>query len=114
MPWFGTIVSANATSRQRRGRPGTGEAFRRSVRLRMDLVTFGEAMVRLTPPDFQRLEQARSFDAYVGGGELNVAVAAARMGIKSRWVSRLSDNALGRMIASAAREQGVDVLAEWT
>ena len=80
----------------------------------MDLVTFGEAMVRLTPPDFRRLEQTRSFDAYVGGGELNVAVAAVRMGISSRWVSRLPDNALGRMIANAAREQGVDVHAEWS
>src|SRR6059058_654350 len=79
----------------------------------MDLVTFGEAMVRLTPPGSQRLEQARSFDAYVGGGELNVAVAAARLGIASRWVSRLPDNALGRMIAGRAREQAVDVHAEW-
>ena len=80
----------------------------------MDLVTFGEAMVRLTPPDFQRLEQARSFDAYVGGGELNVAVAAARLGVASRWVSRLPDNALGRMIANRAREQGVDIHIDWT
>ena len=39
----------------------------------MDLVTFGEAMVRLTPPGFQRLEQARSLDVSVGGAELNVA-----------------------------------------
>ena len=80
----------------------------------MDLVTFGEAMVRLTPPAFQRLEQARSFDAYVGGGELNVAVAAARLGIASRWVSRLPDNALGHMIANRAREQSVDAHIEWT
>jgi 2-dehydro-3-deoxygluconokinase len=80
----------------------------------MDLVTFGEAMVRLTPPAFQRLEQAHSFDAYVGGGELNVAVAAARLGVASRWVSRLPDNALGRMIANRAREQGVDVHVEWS
>jgi 2-dehydro-3-deoxygluconokinase len=80
----------------------------------MDLVTFGEAMVRLTPPDFQRLEQARSFDAYVGGGELNVAVAAARLGVASRWVSRLPENALGRMIANAARQQGVDAQIEWS
>jgi 2-dehydro-3-deoxygluconokinase len=80
----------------------------------MDLVTFGEAMVRLTPPAFQRLEQAHSFDAYVGGGELNVAVAAARLGISSRWVSRLPENALGRMIANRAREHGVDVHIEWT
>jgi 2-dehydro-3-deoxygluconokinase len=80
----------------------------------MDLVTFGEAMVRLTPPNFQRLEQARSFDVYVGGGELNVAVAAARLGVASRWVSRLPENALGQMIANRAREQGVDVSVEWT
>jgi 2-dehydro-3-deoxygluconokinase len=80
----------------------------------MDLVTFGEAMVRLTPPDFQRLEQARSFHVYVGGGELNVAVAAARLGVRSRWVSRLPENALGRMIANRAREQGVDAQIEWT
>jgi 2-dehydro-3-deoxygluconokinase len=80
----------------------------------MDLVTFGEAMVRLTPPDFQRIEQAHSFDAYVGGGELNVAVAASRLGLTSRWVSRLPENALGRMIANAAREQGVEAHVEWT
>ncbi|MGH7522534.1 MAG: PfkB family carbohydrate kinase, partial [Gemmatimonadales bacterium] len=82
--------------------------------LRMDLVTFGEAMVRLTPPGHQRLEQASSFDAYVGGSELNVAVLAARLGVKSRWVSRLPDNGLGRMIAGRAREQGVDAHVEWT
>jgi len=80
----------------------------------MDLVTFGEAMVRLTPPGFRRIEQAHSFDVHVGGGELNVAVAAARLGVASRWVSRLPENALGRMIANRAREQGVDLHIEWT
>jgi 2-dehydro-3-deoxygluconokinase len=80
----------------------------------MDLVTFGEAMVRLTPPNFQRLEQAQSFDVHAGGAELNVAVAAARLGVSTRWVSRLPENALGRMIASRAREQGVHVRVDWT
>jgi 2-dehydro-3-deoxygluconokinase len=80
----------------------------------MDLVTFGEAMVRLTPPAFQRLEQTNSFDVHVGGGELNVAVAASRLGISSRWVSRLPENALGRMIANRAREHGVDAHIEWS
>jgi 2-dehydro-3-deoxygluconokinase len=75
----------------------------------MDLVTLGEAMVRLTPPGFQRLEQARALDVCVGGAELNVAVAAARLGLASSWISRLPDNALGRMIASRGREAGVDV-----
>jgi 2-dehydro-3-deoxygluconokinase len=70
-------------------------------------------MVRLTPPNFQRLEQARSFEVYVGGGELNVAVAASRLGISSRWVSRLPDNPLGHLVANRARELGVDVDVEW-
>src|SRR6059036_2096324 len=80
----------------------------------MDLVTFGEAMVRLTPPAFQRIEQATSFHIHVGGSELNVAVLAARLGVKSRWVSRLPDNALGRLIGARAQEQGVDAHVEWT
>lgn len=79
----------------------------------MALVTFGEAMVRLTPPAFQRLEQAHRFDVYVGGSELNVAVVAGRLGVAARWVSRLPDNALGRLIANRAREQGVDPHVEW-
>jgi 2-dehydro-3-deoxygluconokinase len=80
-----------------------------------DLVTFGEAMVRLTPPGFQRLEQARSLDVHVGGGELNVAVGASRLGLSTRWVSRLTDNPLGRMIANHAREHGVDLShVAWT
>lgn len=81
----------------------------------IDLVTLGEAMLRLTPPSFQRLEQAHSLDMFVGGAELNVAVAASRLGLATRWVSRLTDSALGRLISSRAREQGVDVsCVQWT
>lgn len=80
----------------------------------MDLVTFGEAMVRLSAPPAQRLEQARNFDVYAGGSELNVAVLAARLGVQSRWVSRLPDNPLGRMVAARAAEQGVDAQIDWT
>jgi 2-dehydro-3-deoxygluconokinase len=80
----------------------------------VDLVTFGEAMVRLSPPASQRLERAHHFDVHVGGSELNVAVLAARLGVATRWVSRLPDNALGRMIGTRATEQGVDAHVEWT
>jgi len=80
----------------------------------MDLVTFGEAMVRFSPPALQQLEQASTLQASVGGSELNVAVLAVRLGVTSRWVSRLPDNALGRMIADRAREQRVDPYVEWT
>jgi 2-dehydro-3-deoxygluconokinase len=72
-----------------------------------EVVTFGEAMVRLNPPGFRRLEQARSLDVQVGGAELNTAVGLARLGRKTAWVSRLTNNPLGRLIANHAREAGV-------
>jgi 2-dehydro-3-deoxygluconokinase len=72
-----------------------------------DVITFGEAMIRLTPPSFRRLEQARNLDVQVGGAELNTAVALARLGRSSAWVSRLTDNPLGRLITNQAREAGV-------
>lgn len=76
--------------------------------MRYDLVTFGETMVRLSPPGLQRLEQATTLDVQVGGAELNAAVTAQRLGLNAAYVTRLSRNALGRMIANRAREQGVD------
>src|SRR5205823_11193836 len=72
-----------------------------------DVVTFGEAMIRLSPPNFLRLEQATSLDLQVGGAELNTAVGLARLGRSTAWVSRLTDNPLGRLIANRAREAGV-------
>jgi len=73
-----------------------------------DVVTFGEAMVRLSPPNFQRLEQAKSLDLNVGGAELNVAVGVTRFGLKSAWVSKLPKNPLGYLIRDRAQESGVD------
>ena len=73
-----------------------------------DVVTFGEAMVRLAPPHFQRIEQATSLDVQVGGGELNVAVGVARLGLQSSWVSRLPENSLGRLIQNRVHQAGVD------
>ena len=72
-----------------------------------DVVTFGEAMIRLAPPGFRRLEQAQTLDVQVGGAELNTAVALARLGRTAAWVSRLTDNPLGRLVANHAREAGV-------
>src|SRR5438128_8846003 len=73
-----------------------------------EIITFGEAMIRLSPPNFARLEQAQSLDVKVGGAELNTAVGLARLGHSTAWVSRLTDNPLGRLIANRAREAGVD------
>jgi 2-dehydro-3-deoxygluconokinase len=72
-----------------------------------DVITFGEAMVRLSPPQFRRLEQAHTLDVLVGGAELNTAAALARLGRSAAWVSRLTRNPLGRLIANHARAAGV-------
>jgi 2-dehydro-3-deoxygluconokinase len=74
-----------------------------------DVVTFGEARVRLTPPNHRRIEQAYSFDVEIGGAELNTAVGLVRLGRSAAWVSRLTDNPLGRLVANRAREAGVGV-----
>lgn len=73
-----------------------------------DVISFGEAMIRLAPPDFERLEQASTLKMTVGGSELTVAAGLARLGLTTGWVSRLPENALGRMAQNKAREFGVD------
>lgn len=74
-----------------------------------DVVTFGEAMIRLSTPHFQRIEQTNSLDVQIGGGELNVAVGVSRLGLTSSWVSRLPENSLGRLLANRARQAGVEM-----
>src|SRR5487761_1665167 len=76
--------------------------------MRCDLVTFGEAMLRLTARHQARLEQASQFDICAGGAEFNVACGAARLGIHSAWVSRLPDHALGHLVRNQARLHGVE------
>ena len=73
-----------------------------------DVITFGETMIRLSPPNYRRLEQTNLLDVNVGGAELSVAAALSRLGLNVSWVSRLTENALGAMIRNKAREQGVD------
>ena len=73
-----------------------------------DVVTLGETMLRLAPPDFERLEQARSYNVTAGGSESSTAVGVARMGLKTAWVSKLPNSPLGRFIANKIREHGVD------
>ena len=74
-----------------------------------DVVTFGEAMIRLSSPEYRRLENATKLDVEVGGGEYNVAVGCAHLGLKTAWVSRLVDNWTGWIIQNKGREHGVDM-----
>lgn len=72
------------------------------------LVTFGEIMMRLSPPGFQRLVQTESLDVKYGGGEANVAVALARWGYPAKHVTCFPDSELGQAAAAAYRKYGVD------
>jgi 2-dehydro-3-deoxygluconokinase len=74
------------------------------------LVTVGEAMVRLTPPTDQLIRDAPSFDAFVGGTELNSAIAAAQHGVDVAWVSALPGGPLSDRIVDHARRFGVDAV----
>ena len=73
----------------------------------MKIVTFGEIMLRLAPPDFQRFTQAHSFDAVYGGGEANVAVSLANFGEDVEYVTRLPYNELGDACLMSLRSNGI-------
>ena len=71
------------------------------------VVTFGEIMLRLTPPGMRRFSQASSFDVIYGGGESNVAVSLANYGIPVDFVTRLPQNDLGDCALMEMRKRGV-------
>ena len=71
------------------------------------VVTFGEIMLRLNPPGFLRLGQARSFDVAFGGGEANVSVSLANFGLATDFVTRLPNNDLGEACLACLRSYGV-------
>ena len=72
------------------------------------VVTFGEIMLRLSPPGFLRFSQANSFDVVYGGGESNVAVSLANYGIDVDFVTRLPQNDLGDCALRELRKQGIN------
>jgi len=72
------------------------------------VVTFGEIMLRLSPPDFLRFSQANAFDVVYGGGESNVAVSLANYGVPSSFVSRLPNNDIGDCALMEMRKRGVN------
>src|SRR5262249_52276866 len=94
---------------------GQREAHRGERRLRKAsrvsasrrVVTFGEIMLRLSPPGFERLFQSPVLSATFGGGEANVAVSLAQFGLESDYVTRLPAHAIGDAAVRALRAEGV-------
>ena len=76
---------------------------------RLDLMSLGECMIRLSPPGHDRLEFAQTLQVYVGGGEFNVAYALARLGLRTGWIGGLIDNPISRIIENHARAVGMDI-----
>jgi 2-dehydro-3-deoxygluconokinase len=81
---------------------------------RWDLVALGEVLLRLDPGD-ERITTARSFRAWEGGGEYNVARNAARcFGLDTAIVTAFADNPVGRLLEDMVRQGGVDTsLVRW-
>jgi 2-dehydro-3-deoxygluconokinase len=71
-------------------------------------VTFGEIMLRLSPPGFERFLQTPQFVATFGGGEANVAVEVAGLGLPAAFVTVLPANPIGDAAAGELRRLGVD------
>ncbi len=73
------------------------------------VLTFGEIMLRLTTPGFQRIAQAAHFEITFGGAEANVAVAIAQLGGSAGFLTRLPANEVADRAVAELRGLGVDV-----
>lgn len=75
----------------------------------LDVVAFGEAMLRLSVPKAHRLMSTSGFDAHVGGTEANVMAALAQLGWKTGWLSAVPNHELGERVTRTLRTFGVNV-----
>jgi len=72
------------------------------------VVTFGEVMLRLSPPGYLRLLQTSALEMTFGGAEVNVAVSLAMLGMDAAFVTRLPENDVAQLFINQARGLGVD------
>ncbi len=68
------------------------------------VITFGEVMMRLSPPGYSKFSQATSFELVYGGGEANVAISLAYLWMKAAHVTRFPDNSLGKAATQFLRK----------
>jgi len=70
-------------------------------------ITMGEIMLRLTPPNYDKIRVATSFEASYGGSEANIALALANLGVDSTFFTVVPDNSLGKSAVRALRSNDV-------
>ena len=70
-------------------------------------ITVGEIMLRLTPPNYEKIRMATSFEASYGGSEANIALALANLGVDSTFFSVVPNNSLGKSAVRMLRSNDV-------
>ena len=70
-------------------------------------ITFGEIMLRLTPPNYEKIRVATSFEASYGGSEANIALSLANLGVDSTFFSVVPNNSLGKSAVRMLRSNDV-------
>ncbi len=70
-------------------------------------ITMGEIMLRLTPPNYDKIRMANSFEASYGGSEANIALSLANLGVDSTFFTVVPDNSLGKSAVRALRSNDV-------
>ena len=78
-----------------------------SKRRSFDLLTLGQVLLRLSPPDNDRLSRGDTFVKQVGGAELNVAVGASLLGLRTGVISKLPSHDIGSFMKGKIRSFGV-------
>ena len=73
----------------------------------MRFITIGEIMLRLTPPNYEKIRTAETFTASYGGSEANIALALANLGIDSSFFTIVPDNSLGKSAVRWLRSNDV-------
>ncbi|WP_310379981.1 sugar kinase [Flavobacterium sp.] len=76
------------------------------------IVTFGEILLRLSPPNHLRITQTNSLEMYFGGAEANVAASLSKFGYRNQFVTAIPPNELGESALSMLRSFGVEPLAK--
>ena len=79
----------------------------RAITQNKKVVTFGEVMLRLTAPNFQRFSQTNEFIATYGGSEANVAISLVNFGIPTEFVTRLPENAMAQACVNSLQAYGL-------
>jgi len=79
----------------------------RAITQNKKVVTFGEVMLRLTAPKFQRFSQTNEFIATYGGSEANVAISLVNFGIPTEFVTRLPENAMAQACVNSLQAYGL-------